>query len=152
MSFGDIYRGKNVFVTGHTGFKGSWLAEWLIQLGAHVTGYSLPPPTTPSLFEQLGLAGRIRQHVTADIRDQTRLTAALVGCRPDFVFHLAAQPLVRESYRTPVETYTTNVIGTLHVLEALRGVEHRCSAVLVTTDKCYENGEGGHVYSEDDHL
>ncbi len=152
MSFGGIYRGKHVFLTGHTGFKGSWLAEWLVQLGARVSGYSLPPPTTPSLFEQLGLASRIERHVLADIRDQTRLTEALVESRPDFVFHLAAQPLVRESYRTPIDTYTTNVLGTLHVLEALRRVTHPCAAVLVTTDKCYENREDARAYSEHDPL
>ena len=152
MSFGDCFLGHSVFLTGHTGFKGSWLAEWLVQLGARVTGYSLAPPTTPALFDQLGLATRLESHVIADIRDQAQLTRALLAARPDFVFHLAAQPLVRESYRAPLETYATNVTGTLHLLEALRQLDRPCAAVLVTTDKCYENREVARPYGEDDPL
>lgn len=152
MSFGRIFLGKSVFVTGHTGFKGAWLAEWLLQLGARVTGYGLPPPTNPALFDQLRLASRIARHVVADIRDSVRLAETLGASRPDFVFHLAAQPLVRESYRSPVETYSTNVIGTLHLLEALRRVDHPCAAVLVTTDKVYDNHAGQRAYTEHDRL
>ena len=151
MAFGDSYRGRRVFLTGHTGFKGSWLAEWLLGLGAEVTGYALPPPTQPALFEQLGLAGRLK-HIEADIRDLARLTAAVKEAQPDFVFHLAAQPLVRLSYREPVETYATNVMGTVHVLEAVRQLGRRCTVVAVTTDKCYENKEWLHSYREEDPL
>ena len=151
MNFEAAYRGKRVFITGHTGFKGSWLTEWLLALGAHVTGYSLPPPTDPALFDQLGLAARIK-HIEADIRDLDRLSAAIVESDPEFVFHLAAQPLVRLSYDQPVETYQTNVIGTVHVLEALRSLTTPCVAIFVTTDKCYENREWLHAYREEDPL
>lgn len=149
--FGGAYAGRKVFITGHTGFKGSWLCEWLLKLGAHVTGYSLPPPTQPALFEQLALAGRV-QHLEGDIREAARLTPALRAAQPDFIFHLAAQPLVRESYRTPVETYATNVMGTIHVLEAARSLTRPCALVCVTTDKCYENKEWVHGYREEDPL
>lgn len=152
LCFGGHYRAKRVFLTGHTGFKGAWLSEWLVQLGARVTGYSLPPPTKPALFDQLGLASRIERHLIADIRNQAHLTEALLASQPDFVFHLAAQPLVRESYRAPVETYAINVTGTLHLLEALRRLDRPCAAVFVTTDKCYENREIAYSYREDDPL
>lgn len=149
--FGGVYAGRKVFVTGHTGFKGAWLAEWLLNLGAQVTGYSLPAPTTPALFTQLGLAERLH-HVEGDIRDAAKLTRALHQAQPDFIFHLAAQPLVRESYRTPVDTYATNVMGTLHVLEAARNLDRPCALVCITTDKCYENREWVHGYREEDSL
>jgi len=149
--FGDLYRGKKVLVTGHTGFKGSWLSEWLLALGAEVTGFSLPPPTNPSLFEQLGLGGRIR-HLEGDVRDLDAVVRAIDDVRPDFVFHLAAQSLVRLSYREPVETYATNVMGTVHVLEALRRASRPCVAVAITTDKCYENKEWLHGYREEDPM
>jgi CDP-glucose 4,6-dehydratase len=145
------FHGKRVFVTGHTGFKGSWLCEWLLQLGAEVTGYSLPAPTDPALFHQLELAPRLR-HLVGDIRDAGKLRDALVGARPDFVFHLAAQPLVTEAYAQPAETFEINVMGTVHVLEALRLLQHPCVAVLVTTDKCYENREWIYGYREEDPL
>ena len=145
------YKGKRVFVTGHTGFKGSWLCEWLLELGAEVTGYSLPPPTDPALFEQLKLASRLR-HLTGDIRDAGSLQRALAEARPDFVFHLAAQALVTESYAKPTETFETNVMGTAHLLDALRCLNHPCAAVFVTTDKCYENREWVHGYREEDPL
>lgn len=148
----EIFRGKRVFVTGHTGFKGSWLCEWLLLLGAEVWGYSLPPPTTPALFQQLQLGKRIHRHETGDIRDEQELARAVRESRPDFVFHLAAQPLVRASYEQPVETYATNVMGTVHLLEALRHLPEPCVAVIVTTDKCYENRERFHSYVEDDPL
>lgn len=147
-----IIRGKRVLVTGHTGFKGAWLCEWLLSLEAEVWGYSLPPPTEPSLFAQLDLGRRIRHHQIGDIGDAVALKAAVIRAQPDFVFHLAAQPLVRQSYATPVETYATNVMGTIHVLEALRGLTRPCAAVLITTDKCYENREIRHAYREEDPL
>ena len=118
----EAYKGKRVFVTGHTGFKGSWLCEMLLMAGAEVYGYALKPPTRPSLFVQLKLAKRIKSHVIGDVRDLKALTAAVRDARPDFVFHLAAQPLVRESYRSPVETFDTNVMGTVNLLEAVRRV------------------------------
>jgi CDP-glucose 4,6-dehydratase len=149
--FHGVFRGKKVFVTGHTGFKGSWLAQWLLELGATVHGYALIPETTPSLFDQLGLAHRL-EHEIADIRDAETVKKSLLNFQPDFVFHLAAQPLVRRSYQIPVETYETNVNGTIHVLEALRALSNPCSAVIVTTDKCYENHESGRAYEETDPL
>ncbi len=138
-------------MTGHTGFKGSWLSEWLLQLGAVVHGYALAPDTTPALFDQLGLATRL-EHEVADIRDAAAVNKSIHSFQPDFVIHMAAQPLVRRSYAIPVETYETNVMGTVHVLEALRGIESACSAVIVTTDKCYENHESGRAYEEQDPL
>ncbi len=149
--FRGTYAGKRVFVSGHTGFKGSWLCEWLLQLGAEVTGYSLAPYTQPSLFELLGLAQRVR-HLEADIRDLPAFSRAVAEAKPDFVFHLAAQPIVRESYAKPVETFATNLMGTVHILEALRHLQHPCAVVMVTTDKCYENREWLFGYREDDPL
>jgi len=138
-------------VTGDTGFKGAWLCEWLLALGARVSGYSLPPPTEPSLFAQSGLEARIR-HVTGDVRDMDLLEKTVGDCRPDFVFHLAAQSLVRPSYDDPVGTFEVNVLGTARVLEAVRRLDHPCSVVAVTTDKCYENREWLQSYREDDPL
>ena len=149
--FDGTYAGKKVFVTGHTGFKGAWLCEWLLSLGAEVTGYSLPPKTKPALFDQLGLKPRLH-HLVGDIRELPKLRRALHNAEPDFVFHLAAQPLVRESYVTPVGTFETNLIGTVHVLESLRGLEKPCAAVFITTDKCYENRERHRGYAETDPL
>lgn len=154
MAFSDIYRGKRVLLTGHTGFKGAWLAEWLLALGAEVTGFALPPPTTPSLFAQLGLASRLR-HIEGDIRDLAAVRAAFTAARPDFVFHLAAQPLVRLSYDQPTETFAANVMGTANVLEAARlaaDPARPCAIVAVTTDKCYENREWVHSYREEDPM
>lgn len=150
-AFGDIYRGKRVLVTGHTGFKGSWLCEWLLALGADVTGLALPPATTPALFDELGLSARLQDR-RGDIRDLATVRAAVDAARPDFVFHLAAQPLVRLSYAQPVETYATNIMGTVHVLEAVRLAGIRCAVVVVTTDKCYENTERAHAYHEDEPM
>jgi CDP-glucose 4,6-dehydratase len=147
----SVFAGRSVLVTGHTGFKGSWLCEWLLLLGARVTGFSLPPPTEPSLFDQLSLASRIT-HVDGDVRDLSALSGCVESARPDFVFHLAAQPLVRLSYRQPVETYATNVLGTVHTLEAVRTLGRPCVVVCVTTDKCYENREWLHAYREEDAL
>jgi CDP-glucose 4,6-dehydratase len=149
--FGGAFQNRRVWISGHTGFKGSWLAEWLLSLGADVHGYSLPPPTTPSLFEQAGLADRLR-HEIGDVRDAAAVGRSIARARPDYVFHLAAQPLVRLSYAQPVETYATNVLGTIHVLEALRTLPNPCAAVFVTTDKCYENHECARGYREDDPL
>lgn len=150
QAFGGFYRGKRVLVTGHTGFKGAWLALWLEALGAEVTGFALPPEE-PSLFTQLGLATRL-DHRTGDIRDRAQV-AALVAEKPfDVVLHLAAQPLVRRSYREPVETYATNVLGTVHVLEAFRSLPGPATCVVVTTDKCYENDESGRAFTESDRL
>lgn len=153
------YEGKTVLVTGHTGFKGSWLCEWLLKLGAHIVGVALPPETEPSLFEQLRLMDRLEHHLQ-DIRDRDAFIDLVTNSQPDYVFHLAAQPLVRESYAKPVETYAANVMGTVHLLEALRKlqVQYRqttsryCAAVFITTDKCYENREWVYGYREHDRL
>ncbi|MEI8233743.1 MAG: CDP-glucose 4,6-dehydratase [Verrucomicrobiota bacterium] len=149
--FSGVFAGKNILVTGHTGFKGSWLSEWLLLLGARVHGLSLAPESTPALFEQLGLASRLDHHL-GDIRDAALVRRTVETVQPDFVFHLAAQPLVRLSYQQPIETYATNVMGTVHVLDALRTLQKPCAAVLVTTDKCYENREWVHGYREEDPM
>jgi CDP-glucose 4,6-dehydratase len=149
--FNGAFTGKKIFVTGHTGFKGSWLCEWLLLLGAEITGYSLPPETKPALFKQLNLQLRLH-HIVGDIRDLPKLRRALQKSEPDFVFHLAAQPLVRESYTSPLETFETNLTGTIHVLEALRGLKKPCAAIFITTDKCYENLEQQRGYREEDCL
>jgi CDP-glucose 4,6-dehydratase len=151
MMFADAYRGRRVLVTGHTGFKGSWLTTWLLNLGADVTGVSVDVPTQPSMFEELALAGRIN-HVQADLRDLSAVRDLVVAEQPDFVFHLAAQAIVSASYRDPVETMSTNVVGTMHVLEALRVLERPCAAVLITSDKCYDNVEWVWGYRETDAL
>lgn len=149
--FDHAYQGKTVWLSGHTGFKGAWLAQWLVQLGARIHGYALPPATTPSVFEQLGLGGKV-EHEIGDVRDADAVKKSLLRVQPDFVFHLAAQALVRCSYEHPLETYATNVMGTAHVLEALRSLEKSCAVVIVTTDKCYENREQDYAYAEEDHL
>jgi CDP-glucose 4,6-dehydratase len=156
--FSNIYRNKKVFLTGHTGFKGSWLAEWLLLLGAEVYGYALEPSSLTSLFHQLGLASRLHHHI-ADIRDPSLLEKSLLSFQPDFIFHLAAQPLVRYSYAQPRETYETNVMGTIHLLEALRKLQHLhhssrvpIAAVMITTDKVYRNHGHGICFHEEDSL
>ena len=149
--FGGVFAGQRVLVTGHTGFKGSWLCEWLLALGANVTGYALEPDTDPSLFVQLGLGARLR-HIVGDIRDAVAVGNLVAATRPRFVFHLAAQPLVRRSYRDAHYTWETNVMGTINVLEALRQLDEPCAAVMVTTDKCYENREWLFGYRENDPL
>ena len=148
----DIYSKRRVLITGHTGFKGSWLCEWLLMLGAKVYGYALPPPTKPSLFEQLKLADRIKSHTIGDVRDLTTIRNVVTKVRPDFIFHLAAQPLVRYSYEHPVETFETNVMGTVNLLEACRSLKNDCSVVCITTDKCYENKETERPYKENDPM
>lgn len=151
MTDTSFWRGKRVFVTGHTGFKGSWLSLWLLKLGAEVRGYSLPPPTDPSLFAALGLDKEL-DHVTGDIRDAGSLERALGEFKPEIVFHLAAQPLVRLSYKEPRLTYETNVMGTLNLYEAVRGCPSVRSVVSITTDKCYENREWVWGYRETDPM
>ena len=148
----EFWAGKRILLTGHTGFKGSWLALWLTQLGAHVTGVGLEPDTTPNLFGQLDLAQRLEQHHISDIRDAEALAEIAKACQPEVVFHLAAQPLVRRSYRDPLGTWATNVQGSLHVLEALKPLQHLCAVVMVTTDKVYENQEWLYGYRENDRL
>jgi CDP-glucose 4,6-dehydratase len=150
-SFGKSFSGKRVFVTGHTGFKGSWLVTMLLGMGAQVTGFSLPTTGEPSLFEQLKLSKKIND-LRGDIRDLSALQKALVAGAPDFVFHLAAQPLVRLSYQQPLETFAVNVMGTAHVLESCRSLENRCAVICVTSDKCYRNHERAEPYREDDPL
>ena len=147
----DFWRGKRVLLTGHTGFKGGWLALWLQGLGAHVTGIALPPDSTPNLF-QLARVGDGMEGRFADIRDAASLSAIIRPARPEIVLHLAAQPLVRASYREPLETFATNVMGTAHVLDALRGVDSLRVAVMVTTDKVYQNREWPYPYRESDAL
>ena len=146
------YGGRRVLVTGHTGFKGAWLCEWLLKLGAEVHGFALKPPTRPALFTQLRLARRLASHETGDVRDRAAVAACVARVRPDFVFHLAAQPIVRESYRTPAETFDVNVMGTVNVLEAVRRAGARCAVVCVTTDKVYENDNSGRAFRESDPL
>lgn len=146
-----FWKDKSVFVTGHTGFKGSWLCLWLQILGARVTGYALSPPTRPNLFELARLA-RSMKSITADARDLTKLKAALLRARPHVVIHMAAQSLVRESYADPTGTYSTNVMGTVNILEASRAAKSVRAIVIVTSDKCYENRERGSGYREDDAM
>jgi CDP-glucose 4,6-dehydratase len=136
----SFWKGRNVLVTGHTGFKGSWLSLWLEALGANVTGYALAPPTQPNLFEQAQVASSARS-VCADIRDFPRLSAVIAECRPDVILHMAAQSVVRRGYEDPIETYSANVMGTVHLLEALRQLKLRCAVVNITSDKCYKNRE-----------
>ena len=162
--FDGVFSGRRVFVTGHTGFKGSWLTQWLLALGAHVTGYALDPPTDPSLFEALALGNRRGGMTSArglkdgrgDVRDFGSLRAALAEAESEVVFHLAAQPIVRRSYSEPRLTFETNAMGTVNVLEAARGIAAEGLGlrvvVIATTDKCYENRETSHAYVETDAL
>lgn len=146
------YAGKRVFLTGHTGFKGGWLALWLQTLGAKVTGYALPPDPAPSLFEAAGVEGACSRSVLADLRDLPRLADEIRDAGPDIVFHLAAQPLVRLSYEQPLQTLETNVLGTAHLLEAVKRAGRPCAVVIVTSDKCYENREWLYGYREDEAM
>jgi CDP-glucose 4,6-dehydratase len=147
----DYWKGRKVFLTGHTGFKGSWLSLWLEALGAEVTGYALPPPTQPSLFEQAGVANCLRS-ILADLRDFDRLKKAIDDCQPEVVIHMAAQSVVCRGYEDPIETYSTNVIGTVNLFEALRQLGQSCAVVNVTSDKCYQNREWLWAYREDDAM
>ena len=148
----QFWRGRRVLVTGHTGFKGSWLCLWLTSLGAETHGYALPPPTDPSLFKVAKVGGRLASSEMADIRDGEALAATVLRVRPEVVFHLAAQPLVRYSYQAPVETYATNVMGTVHLLEAVRQCSSARAVVSVTSDKCYDNREWPWGYRENEPL
>lgn len=143
---------RSVFLTGHTGFTGSWLAEWLIALGCRVAGYSLAPETSPNLFGLLDKPGRLARHDIGDICDHQRLKAAMAAAQPSVIFHLAAQPLVRRAFRDPLESFASNVLGTASVLEAARGIDSVKAFVCVTTDKVYENREWPHPYREADTL
>ena len=147
----DFWAGKKVFITGHTGFKGSWLSLLLLYLGCDVYGFSSCYPTTPCLFTQLELESQLNHHI-GDIQDQNHLNRVLGDVEPDIVFHLAAQPLVRESYRKPVDTWSVNVIGTINLMQALRSLTNPCSAIIITTDKVYENKEWSYSYREIDPL
>lgn len=146
------WSGRRVLVTGHTGFKGGWLVLWLHELGAEVSGYALPPPTEPNLFTVARIAECLSRHVIGDVRDLDGLCQALQAARPEVVFHLAAQPLVRAAYRDPVGTYGTNVMGTVHLLEAVRRCPSVRAVVVVTSDKCYEDRGWPWPYRESDRL
>lgn len=151
LRFEATLAGKKVFITGHTGFTGSWACQWLESIGAHVSGYSLPPDTTPSLFDEARLGADI-QTTFADICDQDRLTQAVIDFQPDLILHLAAQPLVRRSYRDPVRTFAINAQGTAHLLEAARSVRSVKGVLCITTDKVYKNNEWSWPYRENDPL
>ncbi len=147
----SFWPGRRVLVTGHTGFKGSWLTLWLVRLGAKVAGFSLPPPTEPSLFAAARVAEQINDR-RGDVRDLPALSAAIGDFEPEIVFHLAAQPLVRESYALPVETFSANVMGTVHLLESVRRCDAVQAVVAVTSDKCYDNKEWLWGYREDEPM
>jgi CDP-glucose 4,6-dehydratase len=147
-----FWRGKKVFLTGHTGFKGSWLSLWLSSMGAKVTGYSLAPNTTPNLFDVLAVNTLIEKSHIADIRDLASLKKTMFEAKPDVLIHMAAQPLICYSYINPVETYATNVMGTVHVLESARGIDSVRATIVVTTDKCYENKEWVWGYRENEPM
>lgn len=150
-AFNKFYSGRKIFITGHTGFKGSWLCLWLNILGAEVTGYALDPPTVPSLFELCHI-DRFVKSIIADVRDREALQEAMSAARPEIVIHMAAQPIVRGSYRNPVETYAINVMGTVHLLDAVRNCSSVKVVINVTTDKCYENREWVWGYRENEPL
>ena len=148
----SFWQGKKVFLTGHTGFKGGWLSLWLSSMGARVTGYALAPNTSPSFFTACKIDELLEKSHIADIRDLQRLQEAMQEAQPEIVIHMAAQPLVRYSYNHPVETYATNVMGTVHVLECIRLSNTVKSAVMVTSDKCYENKEWAWGYRENEPM
>jgi len=151
MHLAETYAGRSVFVTGHTGFKGAWLAEWLTTLGAEVTGYALAPPSQPNLFDAIGLGDRVR-HLVADVRDSDRLAAEVLAAEPSVIFHLAAQAIVRRAYADPREAFETNVMGTVNLLEAARACPSVRAVVIVTSDKCYENHETDQAFRETDPM
>ena len=152
LSFMDAFRDRSVFLTGHTGFKGSWLALWLDRLGARVTGYSLGPPSEPNNFRSSQIGCVLARGYDGDVRDVTALQAALAACRPDVVLHLAAQALVRRGYLDPRATFEVNVIGTVNILQAVRSLERPCVVIIVTSDKCYDNSDGTQNHVETDPL
>lgn len=147
----DFWQNKRVFLTGHTGFKGSWLSLWLQELGAEVVGFSTAPPSQPNLFERVNIAAGMTS-IIGDVRDLATLQSAVTNAQPDIALHLAAQPLVRYSYTNPIETYTTNVMGTVNFLESVRHTPSVRSAVVITTDKCYKNKEWAWGYREDEEM
>jgi len=149
--FADIFAGKKVLVTGNTGFKGSWLTIWLLKLGAHVYGLSKDIPTEPSMFKELHLGEKI-EYFEQDIRDVEKVIEIIGDIKPDFIFHLAAQPIVSISYKNPIETISSNIIGTANILEGLRLSNHNCVAIIITSDKCYDNVEWVWGYRETDRL
>lgn len=148
----SAFSGRSVLVTGHTGFKGSWLSLWLHELGAHVTGYALAPETRPALFDAAGIEELLVRHVVGDIRDRPAVVAVVQEAQPDIVLHLAARTVVREGYARPAEHFSVNVDGTTAVLDAVRTLKRRCAVVVVTSDKCYVNDEAGRPFSETDAL
>ncbi|MCU0664621.1 MAG: CDP-glucose 4,6-dehydratase [Myxococcota bacterium] len=148
----DFFQGKRVFITGHTGFKGSWLTFWLRRLGSEIAGFALEPHTNPSMFQALDVRGDLSEHHVGDVRERRALENAMSGFAPQVVFHLAAQPLVRESYEDPVGTFATNVMGTVHCLEAVRKLDCVQAVIIVTTDKVYRNQEWEWGYREIDAL
>ena len=149
--FNNIFQNKKVLVTGNTGFKGSWLTLWLLKLGANIVGISKDVPTNPSLFEVLKLQKKIDQHFL-NIQEIKKLKKIIFSSQPDFIFHLAAQPIVSESYKNPIDTILSNSIGTTNLLQIMCDITWQCSAVLVTSDKCYENIEKPTGYKETDKL
>src|SRR5579863_10265656 len=147
----NAYRGKRIFITGHTGFKGSWLTAWLHRLGTGIKGYSLPPKPEHKLFGQIG-GEKLADSVYDDILNYQGLEKNILDFEPDFIFHLAAQPIVRTSYEIPLETFAVNALGTANVLNSVRGLKKPCVVVLITTDKVYLNHEWVYAYRESDHL
>ena len=150
--FGGVFEGRSVLVTGHTGFKGSWLCQWLLRLGADVHGYANDPQPHEKLFDQLGLSEKMATDIRNDVRDAKMLRETVGHIKPDMVLHLAAQPLVRLSFEQPLQTFETNVMGTANLLDAVRHLDSPCAVVVVTTDKCYENREWMHAYREEDAM
>jgi CDP-glucose 4,6-dehydratase len=151
IMFNNIYNGKKVIVTGHTGFKGSWLTTWLLKLGAEVIGISKDIPTEPSIFQELELTKRITDY-REDIRDYTKIFEIIKSEKPDFLFHLAAQPIVSTSYKTPIDTISSNVLGTANILESLKEFNSPCISIIITSDKAYDNVEQVWGYKEDDKM
>jgi CDP-glucose 4,6-dehydratase len=149
--FGNIYQDKKVLITGHTGFKGAWLTTWLLRLGASVVGISKDIPTKPSMFEELKLQNKIKHH-QVDIRDLSKIIDIVSSEKPDFLFHLAAQPIVSTSYHEPIETISSNVMGTTNILESLRISNHKCTVIIITSDKAYDNVEQVWGYKENDQM
>lgn len=151
MEFNNVYKGKKVFITGNTGFKGSWLSTWLLHLGAEVFGFSREIPTSPSIFEALELEQKCN-HTFGDIRNKEELKSAIENAQPDFIFHLAAQSIVSTSYKDPLETISTNVVGTAVVLDIIKDLEFECNCVIITSDKAYDNVEWIWGYRENDRM
>ena len=148
----SFWKGRSVFLTGHTGFKGGWLALWLSEMGANVYGYSLDKPTNPNFFDVINLRAKIKNSIEGDIRNFSKLNKSIQEAKPSIIFHMAAQPLVRQSYIDPIETFTTNIFGTINVFESVKNVETVEAIINITTDKCYENQEHNKPYRETDML